>query len=179
MSSENTTPPTESVSASCSASRPDLPPSKDIHEALGRLFSLAGLSWESTISIDDWKTLSAIDDVREKMEGLFDDRGDGKTQKDWRSESSVVTAVKLAYSGASKVQRRHLQMWMGELLGHAFLELQSNFLECIKQRDNWKKLADLKDAKGEANRTENNNLRAEIAVLKVSLPNAELKGGKE
>jgi hypothetical protein len=50
---------------------------------------------------------------------------------------------------------------------------------CIAaERDKWKQLADLKDAKGEANRVENNNLRGENRRLQTELANAE-KGRKE
>lgn len=50
-----------------------LSPSKDIPQALGRLFAPCGFSWDSYM-LESHKTVEAIDDVRDMMEELIEDR---------------------------------------------------------------------------------------------------------
>lgn len=55
-------------------------------------------------------------------------------------------------------------------LQERFKNLAEEFQRVSAEAERWKGLADLKDAKGEANRMENNRLRAELAELKALKP---------
>lgn len=74
-------------------------------------------------------------------------------------------AAKIAHLGT--IHEKEIGARAGEYRA-VLLELQ----EARAEAGRWKVLADLKDAKGEANRTENNRLRAELSTLRAQLEQA-------